>query len=199
MAFYEYPQAYLVIQEKTNMKIAYYLSPFVILFFTFSTLSAQNTDTSKDSSPYEVSLDDPFYDILFQADGYTFEDLDSFYHVIKVDRKKELNYDNLRKMIIMTMYQSTDLIHKEDQSIIEYYAREIISIDYISNMDQLYHLLILLEGHWTVEKIKSTMTDVMKRNEDYIHLHFNDPYEILGKKSIRDGIDKMLEYVREGK
>jgi hypothetical protein len=78
-----------------------------------------------------IDIEDEFYDIVYNDDGYNLEDLDSFYKKIKTTRKNDLNYNNLRKIIISTMLQSKNLLEVDDISTLEYYVNELISMPYI--------------------------------------------------------------------
>lgn len=153
---------------------------------------AVKTQLTSEKNLYMIDIEDEFYDIVYNDGGYNLEDLDSFYKKIKTTRKNDLNYNNLRKIIISTMLQSKNLLEVDDISTLEYYVNELISMPYISNMSELHTMLSGLAGHWSNEEISKTALMLIKRNNEYIKENFPDPNKVRNLPHQAQGAQNML-------
>jgi hypothetical protein len=152
----------------------------IALFFTSCQEEKSKTELEHvNKSAYMIDVNDDFYDLIYNDNGYTFKEIDQFYREIKESRKNDLNYNNLRKIIISTMYLSNGLKDNEDKKIVEYYVNELISMPYVSDMELFYQLLSKLENYWSKDQIKSTAETIVTRNSQYIRKNFPDPDKIL--------------------
>lgn len=145
-----------------------------------------------DGNEYIITIDDPIYNILLNEDGYTFDDLHQYYIEVKETRSSDKNYNNLRKKIMNHMKIENMLINHPDKIVIEYYVNEILSMDYISDMQHLAWLLTKLKGHWDIEKIRSVAETSYERNLKYIYENFPDPEKALQDQG--EGV-KRLKFV----
>ena len=182
-------------------KIKLYIFLSILLFNCTeqeSTLVQQNAE----SSDYRVASDDPLYDIVLNPENHTFEALDAYYQHVKETRSDELKYDNLRKTIIDHIYlQNGHQMVGVPQKKIEYYVNEIISMEYITNMEILAHMLTRLSGYWDDEKIRQISILASDRNEKFIMTHFDNPQLIFDIPHQQRGIRllKMLAYFKSSK
>jgi len=153
-----------------------------IILFSCSERPSQEIKVEGVAHASVIKQDDPIFDILFDPEGYTFEDLHAYYLIVKSTRSHEANYDNVRRKIMAHMKLDKTLVNHVDKKIIEFYANEILGMDYISDMHLLALLLTKLKGHWKIEKIRSTAEASYMRNMKYILEHFPDPNIVLDKQ-----------------
>lgn len=137
------------------------------------------TEMDLQSPEYSIAEDDPFYDIVFDPENHTFEALDDYYQLVKETRKDELRYDNLRRSIIDHIYlQNGRQMTGTPKEKVEYYVNEILSMEYISNMEILAHMLTKLSGYWSDEKIREISILAADRNLKFIMQNFDNPQGI---------------------
>ena len=143
------------------------------------TEKTNSTIRSSELEDYRVTADDPIYDIILNPDRNTLEALDEYYLEVIKTRSDELRFDNLRKVIISHMYLKRDEFLKEmEKEKLEYYTNEILSMEYISNMEMLADMIVNLSGHWDDEKIRSISRMAHDRNIKYIRENFDDTQKI---------------------
>ena len=174
------------------IKIYIYLLLVFGIFATSCAEQKEKTELKADKTEYMIDINDEYYDIVYNENGYSLEDLDVFYRKIKETRKSDTNYNNLRKITINTMYLTKNLIGVEDKNILEFYTNEIISMPYISDMDMLYNMLANLTDYWGNEKVSKTATSLVKRNAKYINENFPDPQKINSQPQQKSGVQNML-------
>lgn len=146
-------------------------------------------------SDYMISTSDEYYDIIYNEEGYTLDDLDTYYRKIKETRKNEKNYNNLRKITINTMYLSKDLLKVEDKSLLAYYVDELISMPYISDMNMFQNMLENLIDYWENDKISEVASMIVLRNAKYIHENFPNPSEIQNLPHQLNGTQDMFNLI----
>jgi len=155
----------------------------------------EKTELLTSQNEYVVPEEDQFFDIIFNKDGYTLQELHDYYLTVKETKKDEKYYNNLRKIIIYQNYKDRNKVMElfNNQELLSYYVEELISMPYISDMSTFAAMLAALDGHWSDTKIGKTAKHTVERNIKYIQKNFKNPQEIFSKKHQARGIVKLNE------
>lgn len=151
-----------------------------------------NIVQSSDLTDYRILSNDPLYDIVLNPDRNSIQELDEYYREIKESRKSELRYDNLRKVIISQMYfKEQEFLKEMEKEKLEYYTNEILSMEYISDMEMLAKMLVNLSPYWDDEKIQKVSRMALDRNVKFISENFDDQKKIYDNPKQGYGVLKL--------
>lgn len=132
------------------------------------------------------------YDIVAKYPNSTWRDLDAYYKndISKYHSNQDYT-DNLRKLAIVHLVNTFDLINAADKQTIEYYTHEQMTVP-IVNTEVFVKCLQGLKGYWSDERIKSTALSEYDRLIDYVINHMKDPEGVLQRH--KNTFDKLKNF-----
>ncbi len=147
-----------------------------------------------EDNPYLVELDAEFYLALDDAE-FGLEESIELYKIYKSANSQELNFDNSKKVMLSTIYQSfQNILTTSELTQLEYIAEEYIAMDYINNPLMFSEMLEYLNfrNKWTNVKTSAVAEEVLKENMKYVSEKFPNPDEIFSKDIHVRGYEKLM-------
>lgn len=132
------------------------------------------------------------FDIVGAYPKSTWKDLDRYYKVDIPKYHSSRDYtDNLKKLVIMQLVNTFDLIGNADQKTVEYYVNEQTNLP-IPDADVLIKCLNGLKGYWPDERIRSTAASEYDRLIAFVRANMKDPDGVLARH--KSTFDKLKDF-----
>lgn len=127
----------------------------------------------------KIPSNDKIFTIITNPDDYTWEEIDQYYKTSIVS-KEDFGYkENLKKLAIWTMVENFDLITEADKSTLEFYAKEMVDMTFVSKPGVLHQLLIAAADSDNLSWIREVSVETSLKSRMHIESNFENANEIL--------------------
>jgi len=104
---------------------------------------------------------------LFNADKYTWSDLDGYYRDSLPNQRNSPHYQQLRSLSIAFMFKEFDMAQFGRRSDLEYYFNEISSMDHYFDPEVVALCLDGLSSHWSDQRVASAAKEQLDKWVNY--------------------------------
>jgi hypothetical protein len=127
----------------------------------------------------QIPNDHPIQAFISEFRSHQWEDLDAFYQHELYGYIKEPYFDHLRRTALYLLYMGYRLPEHADAMKLEYYANEVVALDYHHCSLIPVEALIAMRGYWDIERIRHTAYEEEQQYRAYIEAHFANPRLVL--------------------